>query len=87
MPFAAYHELVMELARLKREGFSAPSVSRETPPEPAELGVTIEAALVSLGLEPGTERQVRKTAWELRRAGLSDDEIADRITQGEPVDL
>ena len=77
----------MELARLKREGFTSEHVSRETAPEPAQLPGTIEAALVALGLEPQTERTLRKTAWELKRAGVPDDEIAERLERGEEVRL
>lgn len=87
MPFAAYHELVMELARLKREGFSSGPVSRETPPEVPGLAPGIEAEILALGVEPQTERHLRKMAWELRRAGVSDEEIAERIKTGEPVEL
>lgn len=87
MPFSAYHELVMELARMKREGFRAPEREPETAPPVAHLPVEIESAIQNLGVDPQTERHLRKMAWELRRAEVPDDEIAQRITTGEEVAL
>ena len=87
MPFAAYHELVMELARLKREGFTSSDVPRETAAEVANLPPLIEAEIISLGVEPQTERQLRKTSWEMLRAGIDPTDIAAKIKNGEPVEL
>lgn len=71
---------------MKREGFSAPQPSGDAPSAP-NLSTEIEAAILALGVDPQTERQLRKTAWEFRRAGISDDEIAQKISDGEPVEL
>lgn len=87
MPFAAYHELVMELARMKREGFVSEGVSRETAPEVPNLPPEIEAEIISLGVEPQTERQLRKTSWEMIRAGMAPGDIALKIKAGEEVEL
>jgi hypothetical protein len=86
VPFAAYQELVRELASMKREGF-VPSGPSGEPAKPVELPQTIEAAILALGVDPQTERQLRKTAWELKRAGVEDDDIAQKITDGEPAEL
>lgn len=86
VPFAAYHELVRELAAMKREGFQVSAPAGEPAPMPG-LSPEIEVAILALGVDPQTERQLRKTAWELRRAEVPDSEIAQRITDGEPVQL
>lgn len=86
VPFRLYHELVKELAALKREGFVPTGPTGEAPPPPS-LPKEIEAAIQGLGVDPQTERQLRKTAWELKRTDLDDAEIAQRITDGEPVEL
>lgn len=86
VPFAAYQELVRELAAMKREGF-VPSPPAGDAPAVAQLGQPIEAAILALGVDPQTERQLRKTAWELKRAGQDDEEIAQHITAGEDVVL
>ena len=86
VPFAAYQELVHELVALKRDGFT-PTPTGEAPMPAPGLAPEIEAAITDLGLEPATERQVRKHAWDLKRAGLEDDAIAKRITDGEEAAL
>jgi nucleotide-binding universal stress UspA family protein len=86
VPFSAYQELVKELAAMKRDGF-VPSAPLGEAPKAPELATEIEAAILALGVDPQTERQLRKTAWELKRAGIPDDEIAQKITEGEPADL
>ena len=77
----------MELARMKREGFSVPSGERDKAPESPNLPTEIEAAIIALGLHPQTERELRKTAWERLRAGMSPEDIAAQIDSGEPVSL
>src|SRR2546430_9483018 len=86
VPFAAYQELVHELVALKRDGFT-PTLTSEAPVAAPSLPAVIEAAITDLGLEPATERQVRKHAWELKRAGQEDEHIVQRITEGEEVAL
>src|SRR5439155_17873898 len=75
VPFAAYQELVHELVALKRDGFT-PTPTGEAPMPAPGLAPEIEAAITDLGLEPATERQVRKHAWDLKRAGQQDEAIA-----------
>ena len=86
VPFAAYQELVRELTSMKREGFVPSAVAGE-PAIPVQLPTVIEAAILALGVDPATERHLRKTAWELKRAGTDDGEIAEKITTGEPAEL
>lgn len=86
VPFTAYQELVRELATMKREGFM-PAAPLGEAASPVQLPQAIEAAIVALGVDRTTERQLRATAWELKRAGQDDEQIAQKITAGEPADL
>ena len=86
VPFAAYHELVKELAQMKREGFTSAGPS-ETPAQAPSLPKVIQQAITELGVDRSTERHLTQQAWELLRAEVEPEDVAKRITQGEEVPL
>lgn len=78
-----YHELVREMMGMKREGF----VPRETVNEPIsapELPAAVQQAIAQVSSPgTGTWRQLNKYAWEAKRAGIEDGQIAADILAGE----
>jgi hypothetical protein len=86
VPFAAYHELVKELAQMKREGFVPTGPTSEPAPQPA-LPPVVQQAIIDLHVDASTERHLTRQAWELVRAGVDEKDIAAKITEGEEVPL
>ena len=86
VPFEKYDALVQEIVRMKREGFTS-TAELPAPAEPPSLPTVILKAIRDLGVDPQTERQLVKHAWELKATEEDDAVIAAKITAGEDVEL
>lgn len=86
VPFSAYHQLVLELAALKRDGFSA-GLSMPAPVAPPELPKAVIAAMNELGAQGSWRAHLTKQAWDMIAEGLDEGEIAARLLRGEPAEL
>lgn len=88
VPFSAYQALVSELVSLKRDGLVRPDQLPPAPEIPL-LPDIIQQAIASIA---GPEDQALRDhligqAWNLKRQGLEDSDVAQRIADGEPAEL
>ena len=87
VPFSAYQDLVRELASLKRDGFVKPDEYPQTVPVTDPLPAPVRKALTDLALVPETERVLTREALNMLAAGMSPEDVAARISQGEEAEL
>lgn len=81
-----YEALVKEIVAMKRDGF-VPVESHVAPKPVPDVAPVIRKAITELGVDDTTERHLVKQAWEMIRGGMEPEEIALRITAGDPVEF
>ena len=85
-----YHDLVKELASLKREGF-IPQPAEPAASTPASLPVEVSEAIQEMveaaGWDTDLERTLIATAWAQLRHNVNERDVADAIRTGEPLDV
>ena len=84
-----YDSLVREVMAMKRDGF-LPAIGGDLTPRPEpELEPEIVKAITDVvdqtDGESDLERHLTEQAWRLKRSGLGVEDIAQRISDGEPV--
>lgn len=84
-----YHELVKELAAMKRDGF-VPGLPDQPSPVAPELPKAVAEAIAevveSAGYDTDLERTLVARAWAQIRYGVDESAIAEAIRTGEPVE-
>lgn len=87
VPFEKYDALVQLVAQMKREGFTTTMMASELPAKSTELPGLVQAAIVGLEVDRDTQRHLTRQAWEMLRAGVEPQVIAEKLTAGEDVPL
>lgn len=87
VPFDKYHELVLEVLALRREGFATPPQLMEPAAAPSLPDAVTKAVAEIAAGNPPLERTLIETAWGLLKQGHDESEVAQMIRDGEPVEL